>query len=707
MQKAPLLTLIPHTHSHHKSPHTRTAMMTASHMNGYVTETDGGGGSGGGTDFLEEVVQRHREMAVDCPSELGARTLPVRRSAQLERIRQQQEDRRRREEEGRNRQELDLTSSMRLKKLSQNPKVGIDNPTFEQMEGPGGSIGGLQSLTAPPALLELEDLLMSLKQVQHSLNDSQSQDDIELVLQLVQKPDFQKAFNIHNAVAHYMNRPSPPYPMMDHAQSLAQEVEVMMHNSSQKEGLELGTLLKTPHMQALMMAHDSVAEQEMQLEPLVPSVGQSETLTQWGGETVKIVRIEKAKDIPLGATVRNDMDSVVISRIVKGGAAENSGLLHEGDEILEINGVEIRGKDVNEVFDILADMHGVLTFILIPSAQIKPPPIKETVMHVKAHFDYDPSDDPYVPCRELGLCFQKGDILHIISQDDPNWWQAYRDGDEDNQPLAGLVPGKSFQQQREAMKQTIEEDKEPEKSGKLWCAKKNKKKRKKMQYNANKNDDFDNEEILTYEEMALYHQPANRKRPIALIGPPNCGQNELRQRLLSSESDRFAGAVPHTTRNRRDNEVNGRDYHFVSRQAFEMDSAAGKFIESGEFEKNLYGTSTDSVRQVINTGKICLLCVHTQSLKVLRSSDLKPYIIFIAPPSQERLRALLAKDNKTPKPEELREIIEKAREMEQNYGHLFDAAIVNTDQDKAFQELLRLINKLDTEPQWVPSSWLR
>lgn len=62
-------------------------------------------------------------------------------------------------------------------------------------------------------------------------------------------------------------------------------------------------------------------------------------------------------------------------------------------------------------------------------------------VHVKAHFDYDPSDDPYVPCRELGLSFQKGDILHIISQSDPNWWQAYRDGDEDNQPLAGLVPG--------------------------------------------------------------------------------------------------------------------------------------------------------------------------------------------------------------------------------------------------------------------------
>lgn len=58
-------------------------------------------------------------------------------------------------------------------------------------------------------------------------------------------------------------------------------------------------------------------------------------------------------------------------------------------------------------------------------------------------------------------------------------------------------------------------------------------------------------------------------------------------------------------------------------------------------------------------------------------------------------------------PEELRYIIEKAREMEQSCGHLFDAVIVNIDQDKAYSELLRLINKLDTEPQWVPCSWLR
>ena len=62
--------------------------------------------------------------------------MPVRRSAQLERIRQQQEDmRRRREEEGK-KQELDLNSSMRLKKLAQiPPKTGIDNPIFDTEEG--------------------------------------------------------------------------------------------------------------------------------------------------------------------------------------------------------------------------------------------------------------------------------------------------------------------------------------------------------------------------------------------------------------------------------------------------------------------------------------------------------------------------------------------------------------------------------------------
>jgi len=76
-----------------------------------------------------------------------------------------------------------------------------------------------------------------------------------------------------------------------------------------------------------------------------------------------------------GATVRNEAEAVVIGRIVKGGAAERSGLLHEGDEILEVNGIEMRGKSVNEVCDILSRLSGTLTFLIVPTQS--PPPIQQ------------------------------------------------------------------------------------------------------------------------------------------------------------------------------------------------------------------------------------------------------------------------------------------------------------------------------------------
>ncbi|KAK5604493.1 MAGUK p55 subfamily member 5-A [Crenichthys baileyi] len=661
--------------------------MIASHTNGYVQEASAPGVS-------------HRERAVDCPGQEGSLIKSQHCSSHMERIQHYHEElRKRREEDHKGKHDIDPNASLRLKKLSQNPKMGIDNPTFEEKEKATKEVTSLDPVVALSGsslcarLSELEELLQVLKWTQNCLMDSQSQQDVATIMQLLTKEEFRNAYTIYSVLSQQMSRVSPTTPLTVQAQDLCQEVQRVLQTSQQKEGLELSALLTNPHLQALMQAHDIVAVQELT----------EESVTQYLGETVKLVRLQKARDTPLGATVRNDMDNVVVSRVVKGGAAERSGLLSEGDEILEINGIPIRGKHVNEVHDLLQEMHGTLTFLLIPSSHNKPAPHRQTVMHVRAYFDYDPSDDPFVPCRELGLSFQKGDILHVISQDDPNWWQAYRDGDEDNQPLAGLIPGKSFQQQRESLKKTIP-DRSQEQQGKIWCSKKSKKLRRKNTSTLNRN--ADNDDILTYEEMSLYHQPANRKRPIALIGPANSGYDDLRRRLLSIEPEKFAVAVPHTTRNPRIHERNGREYHFVSRSAFETDLAAGKFIESGEYEKNLYGTSMDSVRHVVNSGRICLLCLHTRSLQVLRSSNLKPFVVFIAPPSQERLRTLLATDGKTLKLEELKEVIEKAREMEVNYSHFFDATIVNFDPDQAFQELRRLIDKLDTEPQWVPTSWL-
>ncbi|KAI8477800.1 protein localization to myelin sheath abaxonal region [Branchiostoma belcheri] len=457
--------------------------------------------------------------------------------------------------------------------------------------------------------------------------------------------------------------------------------------------------------EGLLLAHDRVAAREVL--PPNPDDGIIERASQYTEDTVKIVRIDKSQEA-LGATVRNEGDAVLIARIVKGvqqrkvGGHKNStcydqdfGLLHEGDEVLEINGKEVRGKSVNEVCDMMAEAVGTITFLLIPCQDRRQKGL-DGVVHVRAHFDYDPLDDMYIPCRELGLSFQKGDVLHIVNQDDPNWWQSFREGEED-QSLAGLVPSRSFQQQREAMKQTLEDDKEPKKK------------------------DYDLEEILTYEEVVQYRQPADSRRPVVLIGPPNVGRHELRQRLMESDPEKYTAAVPHTSRSRKDQEVDGKDYHFIPRGQFEQDILAGKFVEHGEYEKNIYGTSLDAIRRVINSNKVCVLNLHPQALKILKNSDLKPFIVFVAPPGLEKLRQLRNKMGDHPKKdnreglgdeyqalpdEELRETIEKAREIELNFGHYFDYVIVNGDLDRAYNELLREIGRLETEAMWVPAAWV-
>ncbi|XP_045527438.1 protein PALS1 isoform X1 [Pieris brassicae] len=433
-------------------------------------------------------------------------------------------------------------------------------------------------------------------------------------------------------------------------------------------------------------------------------------------DTIKIIKIEKTNE-PLGATVRNEGEAVIIGRIVRGGAAEKSGLLHEGDELLEVNGVSMRGKSVHEVCQLLGGLAGTLSVVLAPRARPRPPPAHR-VLHVRAHFDYDPEDDVYIPCRELGISFQKGDVLHVISREDPNWWQAFREGEED-QTLAGLIPSQAFQHQRESMKLTLAGEvaarDKPRKGGTLLCAKKppRKKKGKKATseagypvYSTSGGDEYEQEEILTYEEVGLYYPRASHKRPIVLIGPPNIGRHELRQRLME-DTARFAAAVPHTSRPRKDHEVPGQDYHFISRTQFESDILNRKFVEHGEYEKAYYGTSLEAIREVVNSGKICVLNLHPQSLKILRGSDLKPYTVFVAPPSLEKLRQKKIRNGEAYKEEELKEIIATARDMELRWGHLFDMIIINNDTQRAYQQLVNEINSLEREPQWVPAHWLK
>uniref|UniRef100_A0A6B0VGU3 Putative calcium/calmodulin-dependent serine protein kinase/membrane-associated guanylate kinase n=3 Tax=Ixodes ricinus TaxID=34613 RepID=A0A6B0VGU3_IXORI len=688
----------------------------------------------------------HREMAVDVPESFVAvaKTAPrypppprpqgsprlngaAPTGEQLERIRKYQEEiRQRKEEEERIAQEQEflrssLRGSKKLRALAQGSE-GILNDAFEADASfstlPSDARLWTTSAPKPPTRTynsrELEQCLERLEPLAEP-------GALGPVAALLREPGFQGALVVSNGVQEAWCYQRPPTPTCSHAQELAQEVLSLLQGCPLPEAAQLQDLLTRLEVEGLLLSHDRIAARcgaGPRWAHSPPGTGGAhealDRAAHYSEDSIKIVHIDKTNE-PLGATVRNEGESVIIGRIVKGGAAEKSGLLHEGDEVLEVNGIGMRGKSVNEVCDLLATMTGTLTFLIVPCGHevIAPRSTDTGMIHVKAHFDYEPEEDPYIPCRELGIPFQKGDVLHVINRDDPNWWQAYRQGEED-QTLAGLIPSKSFQQQREAMKQALAggdaaTKEKTKRAAKFLCAKKHHKKKKKKTSGTpgliTGDEPETGEPVPTYEEVSLFYPRPNCKRPVVLVGPSNIGRHELRQKLME-DTERFAAAVPHTSRPRKDSELDGLDYHFISRPQFEADILAGKFVEHGEYERNYYGTSLGAIRSVVGSGKVCVLNLHPQSLKMLKHSDLKPYVVFVAPPSLEKLRQHRMRQGVPVREDELRETIERARQMEDSYGHYFDMVIVNSDLDRAYSELLKEVAILEREPQWVPSAWL-
>ena len=159
------------------------------------------------------------------------------------------------------------------------------------------------------------------------------------------------------------------------------------------EASELAKILTRPWLEGLLVAHDNISA--IKSHPVATNGDEEqealiERLSHYSEPNIKIVRMEKSTE-PLGATVKNDDDkvSVLVARIIRGGMAEASGLLHEGDELLEVNDIELRGKDVNEVCDILANLTGPLTFLVVPTRHhmsVSPPRENGTrhgVVHLK------------------------------------------------------------------------------------------------------------------------------------------------------------------------------------------------------------------------------------------------------------------------------------------------------------------------------------
>ena len=176
-------------------------------------------------------------------------------------------------------------------------------------------------------------------------------------------------------------------------------------------------------------------------------------------------------------------------------------------------------------------------------------------------------------------------------------------------------------------------------------------------------------------------------RPLVFAGPSGSGKSTLVKRLIAEYTGCFAFSVSHTTRKPRPGEVEGQDYHFVSREAMLADIVNDQFIEHGEFAGNLYGTSKNAIEYVTKQQRACVLDIDIEGVKKVKKShltDLNPRYIFVKPPNLDTLEKRL-RDRGTEDEQSLVARLAKAQ-FEMNFAEIpgnFDHRIINDELDVA------------------------
>uniref|UniRef100_A0A3B3CCT5 MAGUK p55 scaffold protein 4a n=1 Tax=Oryzias melastigma TaxID=30732 RepID=A0A3B3CCT5_ORYME len=576
-----------------------------------------------------------------------------------------------------------------------------------------------------------------------------------------------------------------PNPFLPYASGLSYEIMTLIQRAPHPspEARELFGLLSSPHVQALLSSHDSVAQEDYLpvLPPLPDELPEDE-------EAMRIVCLVKNNQ-PLGATIRRDEETgeIYIARVIHGGLADRSGLLHPGDLIVEVNGNPVVGLEPAKVIRILTNSTGTILFKVIPnSTQVSS---NQKPVYMRAMVDYCPRKDSSIPCPDAGMSFSRGDLLEVVDQSDAQWWQARKL--PCGASFARLIPSASTlkSKQREHWwcqplhvhtcmrplasaasenEQTSGDDKSmtgeeqcvtamlhtdmhqwwrltallplfPQKwttlktlklvdeadsdftegiylagfrrSFHVWKRTSFKKRRQSCSSCSPNSSAM----ATPYEEVVLYQRPPQENhRLIMLVGASGVGVNELRKRLIKLNPSTFQGPVPHTTRPMREGEQMGREYHFVTKELFEYMVCNHRFVEYGESKGHLYGTSFDSIDEVLKHGRMCIVDAESHSIPILRTRKLKPFVIFIKPPSPERLRqtrknATILTNDAVSRPfteEDFVEMEEVSRLIETKYKQFFDSVLVNDGLQDASMKLCSIIHQAQNEPQWIPVNWI-
>ncbi|TMS14534.1 hypothetical protein E3U43_023014 [Larimichthys crocea] len=417
-----------------------------------------------------------------------------------------------------------------------------------------------------------------------------------------------------------------------------------------------------------------------------------------------------------------DGEGIFVSFILAGGPADLSGELRRGDQILSVNGIDLRGATHEQAAAALKGAGQVVTII----AQYRPEEygrfeakihdLREQMMnhsmssgsgslrtnqkrslYVRALFDYERAKDSGLPSQ--GLSFRYGDILHVINASDDEWWQARRVTPHGDSEEMGVIPSKRRVERKErARLKTVKFNAKPgsfdSKADILGIG----------------DDGYGTKTFRSQEDVILSYEPVLRQeinyaRPVIILGPM---KDRINDDLISEFPDKFGSCVPpanssgqqDTTRQKRDYEVDGRDYHFVmSREQMEKDIQEHKFIEAGQYNDNLYGTSVQSVKYVAERGKHCILDVSGNAIKRLQVAQLYPIAIFIKPRSIDSLMDM----NKRLTEDQARKTFDRAMKLEQEFGEFFTALVQGDTLEDIYNHCKQVIEEHSGPYIWIPS----
>ncbi|PAA60778.1 hypothetical protein BOX15_Mlig021265g2, partial [Macrostomum lignano] len=432
------------------------------------------------------------------------------------------------------------------------------------------------------------------------------------------------------------------------------------------------------------------------------------------GRPQKMIAFSKAPGEDLGITVgtiewydentgQSGLD-IVVERIMAGSRIDQQNTLKPYDVIREVNGIPIDSPE--KLQQVMRKASGNITLKVRSGFYESSKPVQEAFTYVKALFSYDPQYDGLLPCREAGLKFTVGDVLQVLSQEDPNWWQARL---WSSQGRAGLIPSLTLQERRVAFVQSAP-DKDAINYKVMGLGLTSKKRKVKMTYKAKLSQTYEKSDLTIYQEVARV--PPFKRSLVLLLGAPGIGKYSLIDQLIRQRPEEFARPIPHTSRPQRDGELNGEKYLFAGQSEMEVDIRRGGYLEHGQLNGHLYGIKMDTLRSMAKQDRTLILDCAPEKARLVCTAEFKPYVVFLAAPSFECMKSMyelgssLGLTRKLKRDEDFRRSIQESIRIERSYRHLFDAVLICDNFDACCEQLETLLDSLSREHQWLPVSWL-